>query len=415
MRTRRSSREPTGPPRITVWVARFAACALLLAACGDGDTASPPDDPPAGTEAGDAGTDAPGGSGVDDDVQQAFDEVVSQRMPGVDIELVQAAKDDGRVVYYTSTNLANNEIAQSFGQDFPFITVEHIQLAGGSLNERFAAEQSSGTHAADVFNTSSEPGVLEFVELGYCEEYTPTVDASYPDEAKVQGLHYRWGGTEQGIAYVQGSLDDEELAALSTWEGLLDERFNDEIFGWIDVAAGGTTVFVNTFFYQEYGADFWRDHQQLVAGTNIYGGTNPTTAALLQGEIDITGPVGISAPYDIWAEGAPIAWIVPTPTLAVPTGGCMAQNPPNPSAAALLWEYILSDHGQTLMAPYGMASYKSDIGTVELPEDLTAEPWYQPSDLSQIVEIPEAELAELREEVIDEWRAVFGDDIRGDQ
>lgn len=389
-----------------MWLALLAALALVAAACGGGDRGAIPADEIEPSPDTDADTDQ--AADVDADVQEAYDTVVSEHMPAVDIELVQAAKEEGRVVFYSSTNVASNAVGAAFGEDFPFITVEHVQLAGGSLNERFSAEQAAGTHAADVFNTSSEPAVLGFIEQGFCEEYTPTTAEDYPEEAKVPGYHYRWGGTAQGIAYVQDSLEDADIDALSTWEGLTDERFSEKVFGWIEVAAGGTTIFNNTFFYKEYGPELWRDHVAAVAGTNIYGGTNPTTAALLQGEIDITGPVGISAPYDMWAEGAPVAWITPTPTLAVPTGGCIAQSPPHPNAARLLWEYILSDRGQEIMAPYGVASYKQGL-EVTLPEDLTSEPWYRPMDLDAIVEIDEEEIEALREEVIREWRAVFGE------
>jgi iron(III) transport system substrate-binding protein len=361
--------------------------ALLLAACGGGSGAD-------------------GGTG-EDSVQAVYDDYVADAMPGVDIELVQAAAEEGRVVFYTSTNLASNAVAQAFREQFPFIEVEQLQLAGGTLTERFAAEQAAGTHAADVLNTSSEPDVRAFAEQGYCEEYTPSSDDRYADEDKMPGLVYRWNGTVQGIAYLADSLTEEQIESLSTWETLTNDVWDGTVFGWIDAAAGGTTVFVNTYFYNEYGTELWQEHKDITERVNVYGGTNPTTQALLQGEIDITGPVGISAPYEMFSDGAPVRWASPTPTLAVPAGGCIAANPPHPNAARLLWEYVLSEDGQRAIAPYGSVSFLEDFDP-PTPENLAGQDWYEAPDADSIVKIPEEELAASRETVINEWRSIFG-------
>lgn len=371
---------------VLTYTAAVAVMSLLAACGGDGDA----------------------DAGASDEVQAVYDDYVADAMPGVDIELVRAAAEEGSVVFYTSTNLASNAVGAAFGERFPFIDVEQLQLAGGTLTERFAAEQAAGTHAADVLNTSSEPDVIAFADQGYCEEYTPSSDDRYSDEDKVPGLVYRWNGTVQGIAYLADSLSDEEIESLATWETLTDDIWEGKVFGWIDAAAGGTTVFVNTYFYNEYGTDLWQQHQDIVEQVNVYGGTNPTTQALLQGEIDITGPVGISAPYEMFSDGAPVQWASPTPTLAVPAAGCIAAEPPNPNAARLLWEYVLSDEGQAAIAPYGSVSFLQDFEPPELAE-LADQDWYQAPDAESVVQIPEEELAATRETVINEWRSIFGE------
>jgi iron(III) transport system substrate-binding protein len=365
------------------------ALLALLTACGGGDA-----------EGADGNNDG-------DEIQQVYDDYVKDAMPGVSIDLVRGAAEEGKVVFYTSTNLASNAVGEAFHKRFPFVEVEQLQLAGGTLTERFAAEQAAGTHAADVINTSSEPDVRGFADKGYCEEYTPSSDSRFADESKMPGLEYRWNGTVQGIAYLADSLTDEQVESLATWDTLVDPVWKGKVFGWIDAAAGGTTVFVNTYLYDKYGTDLWKEHKALASKVNVYGGTNPTTQALLQGEIDITGPVGISAPYEMFKEGAPVRWASPTPTLAVPAGGCIGAKPPHPNAAKLLWEFILSDEGQAAMAPYGSVSYLKDF---EVPEiaDLDSEDWYKAPDASSIVEISDETLSTERETVINEWRAIFG-------
>ncbi len=373
---------------------RLFVCALMVlsvgvAACGGDD----------------------GGGGATDP-QGVYDEFVSQKMPGVTLEMLQAAQKEGKVTFYTSTNLASNAVAQAFEKRFPFIKVEQVQIAGGALTERFAAEQRAGTHAADVLNTSSEPTVLKFARQGMCEKYTPTSDAAYPADTKVPGLVYRWNGTVQGIAYVDGKLNEEDVKALENWSTLGDARWKDKVFGWIDVAAGGTSEFVNIYFYREYGDKLWTDHKAGTKSVKVFGGTNPTTQALIRGEVDVTGPVGISAPYEMLTSGAPIAWSAPKPTLAVPAAGCIGAKPPHPNAAKLMWDFILSDAGQDAMAPFGSLSYKQGFQPTD-PEQLRDKSWYKPADPGSVVKIPEAELARDRETVITDWRKVFGTESSG--
>jgi iron(III) transport system substrate-binding protein len=367
-----------------------SALAVTLAACGT-----------------DADSGAGGDKGGGDEVQAVYDDYVKEGMPGVEVDLVRAAAEEGKVVFYTSTNLASNAVAEAFRKRFPFIAVEQLQLAGGTLTERFAAEQAAGTHAADVLNTSSEPDVRAFAEKGYCEKYTPSTDSRFSAGDKVPGMVYRWNGTVQGIAYLADSLKPEQVASLDTWDTLTSDVWNGAVFGWIDAAAGGTTVFVNTYFYNEHGTDLWKEHKGLVEKVNVYGGTNPTTQALLQGEIDVTGPVGISAPYEMFSEGAPVRWASPKPTLAVPAAGCVAAKPPHPNAAKLLWSYVLSDEGQAAIAPYGSVSYLKDFKAPKI-KDLEGEDWYKSPDAASVVNIPEEQLSKSRETVINEWRAIFG-------
>jgi iron(III) transport system substrate-binding protein len=376
-------------------VAALTVLSLFAVACGGDERAS---------SSGDGNA-----SNVDADVQAAFDEVADQ-MTGVDVDLVQAAKDEGSVAFYGITNAAITELSRKFQEDFPFISVENIQLAGGALNERFASEQEAGLSQADVFAASGDSSVRDFADRGFCEKYTPATAAAYPETSKGVGgdSWYRWGGSAQGLAYVDGELDDDDLAALETWQGITDERFSDVNWGWVDVAAGGTTIFNNTYFFLEYEDKLWREHADVVAGVNIYGGTNPSTAALLQGEVEIAGPLGISGPTEAALQGAPIAWIVPTPTLGVPSGGCMANNPANPNAAALLWEYILSDRGQSLIIPFGQVSYKNDLPEVDPPDELASKEWYSPPNQDEIVELSSEDIATNRDEVISAWREVFG-------
>src|SRR5574341_2222526 len=69
--------------------------------------------------------------------------------------LIEAAKKEGKVVYYTSIDLPVAEkIAKSFEAKFPGITVRVERTGAERLFQRISQEYGSRIHAADAVNSS---------------------------------------------------------------------------------------------------------------------------------------------------------------------------------------------------------------------------------------------------------------------
>ena len=72
-------------------------------------------------------------------------------------ELVEAAKKEGKVIYYTSIDLPLAEkIAKSFEAKFPGIAVRVERTGAERVFQRIGQEYSSNIHAVDVVNSEGE-------------------------------------------------------------------------------------------------------------------------------------------------------------------------------------------------------------------------------------------------------------------
>src|SRR5437870_12270621 len=70
-------------------------------------------------------------------------------------ELIAAAKQEGRLVYYTA-NFAEveQEVIKAFNKRFPEIKVEMVRAPGGQLITRVKTEAAAGKLSADVVDHS---------------------------------------------------------------------------------------------------------------------------------------------------------------------------------------------------------------------------------------------------------------------
>ena len=345
---------------------------------------------------------------ISPDVQKAYDAHVKDNMPGFKIADVQAAKEAGTLTYLFPNSNSNSAAIKLFQKNFPFMKVTPIQMSGGAAAERFLAEQRAGHRGVDVVNLTDEVILVDAAKEGLCQAYVPSTDSSYRESAKQAGpgLTYRYGGLLMGIVYVPSRLTPAQIASLSQWSTLSDPIWKGKSFGWISPNTGGSVVFANVYLYQKYGERAFKDHRAVASRIAIYEGTNAMTQAVVQGEIDLTGPASTGGPQGMWERGADIAWAVPKPTMAVPMAGCIAKGAPNLAAARLFWDWLLSDEAQIVMGDFGSFTYKQGL-VLKAPKKLEAEPWYRPVDYNDVVDLSNETLKKERQAVSEAWRAAF--------
>src|ERR1700756_4677639 len=101
-------------------------------------------------------------------------------------QLIEAAKKEGKVIYYTSIDLPIAErIAKSFEAKFPGITVRVERPGAERVFQRIGQEYSSRIHAVDVVNSSDAAHFIVWKREGILEPYLPEdVAQHYPVEHK---------------------------------------------------------------------------------------------------------------------------------------------------------------------------------------------------------------------------------------
>src|ERR1700720_3425908 len=81
-------------------------------------------------------------------------------------ELIAAAKQEGRLVYYTANFAeAEQEIINAFNKRFPEIRVEMVRAPGGQLIPRIKTEAAANRLTADIIDHSDRALMKDLVDL----------------------------------------------------------------------------------------------------------------------------------------------------------------------------------------------------------------------------------------------------------
>src|SRR5947209_7394282 len=117
-----------------------------------------------------------------------FASVASSAPPAsaVTPQLIDAAKKEGKVVYYTSIDLPVAErIAKAFEAKYPGIPVRVERSGAERVFQRIGQEYASRIHAVDVVNSSDAAHFIVWKREGILETYLPEdVAKYYPDDHK---------------------------------------------------------------------------------------------------------------------------------------------------------------------------------------------------------------------------------------
>src|SRR5437588_5770897 len=88
--------------------------------------------------------------------------------------LVEAARKEGRLVFYTAMDLQVAEkFAKGFEARYPGIAVRVERAGAERVFQRIAQEKASGIHAGDVVNTSDGAHCLAWKRQDWLAPYLP--------------------------------------------------------------------------------------------------------------------------------------------------------------------------------------------------------------------------------------------------
>ena len=86
--------------------------------------------------------------------------------------LIEAAKKEGRAVWYTSVDLPLSErVARSFEAKYPGVAVRVERTGAERVFQRIGQEYSSNVHAVDVVNTADQSHCIVWKRNGWLAPY----------------------------------------------------------------------------------------------------------------------------------------------------------------------------------------------------------------------------------------------------
>jgi len=116
---------------------------------------------------------------------KTLDELVAYTGPDRQKIILEGAKAEGKVVWYTSLSGNYREIVEAFKKKYTEIQVEVYRAGSSDVAERLLNEAKAGRYLADAMETT--PGALMLLrESGILKPYTSPELAKYPEEAKTR-------------------------------------------------------------------------------------------------------------------------------------------------------------------------------------------------------------------------------------
>ncbi len=268
--------------------------------------------------------------------------------------LIEGAKAEGEMVWYANTGLENAaNYIQAFKKSYPFINAKFWRGKSRDVTEKFLTESRAGLYYADVFKTTSDllPAAIERNLIG---RYESPIRASYPPHAKGA----LW--SNMNYAFRVFGFNPRKIrreAAPKTWEELLQPRWRQEIL--FDESSLEEVV----TFLAVWGRNKTIDYLGKLGDQKllIRRGRDSTAQLLIAGEALLAVTIYAYNVEGLRAIGAPIDWVAPEliPALIYPL--TMVRYAPHPHAAALFYDFLLSDAGQQMIAKEGRVVANPDI------------------------------------------------------
>ncbi len=126
---------------------------------------------------------------------------VPQGYPADYAKIIEAAKKEGKVVVYSTTDAVSaNPLVKDFQALYPGIQVEYSDLNSTELYNRFIAEVAAGSGTGDVLWSSAMDLQVKLVADGYALTYASPEMPSLPKWAVWQDQAY--GTTYEPITFV---------------------------------------------------------------------------------------------------------------------------------------------------------------------------------------------------------------------
>jgi iron(III) transport system substrate-binding protein len=263
--------------------------------------------------------------------------------------LLEGAKAEGKVVWYTSLSGVYREIVDAFKRKYPSINIEPYRGGSLELGPRLLNESKAGRFVADALEAT--PGLLMLLrDNGILKAYTSPEIARYPDEAKTKADGARVYWTTDREAYLGFGYNTRMITPAE-----LPKNFSDllrpELKGKLAVTTESSSSRVIGSMLKHKGDEFIkRLHAQEI---KLFKASSAGFLDLIAAGEVAGSPVVFRNQASVLKErGAPVEWVPLDVVPANAGGSAIITGAPHPHAAILLTDLILGPEGQKLMEQY---------------------------------------------------------------
>ncbi|WP_375415373.1 ABC transporter substrate-binding protein [uncultured Bradyrhizobium sp.] len=266
--------------------------------------------------------------------------------------LIDAAKKEGQVIYYTSTDLPVAEkLAKAFEAKYPGITVRVERTGAERVFQRIGQEYTSNIRAVDVVNSSDAAHFILWKRDGILAPYVPEDVGKFysPEHRDIDGQFASWRIWLSIIAYNTSMVKPDE--APKSFADLLDPKWKGKIVK----AHPGYSGTIMTATYQMQRDLGWSWFEQLAKQNIMQVQSSADPPKKLEiGERAVMADGNEYNIFQMKESGRPVEPVYATegsPLIIGPNG--IFKNSPNPNAAKLFQSFCFSRDAQQLIIDVG--------------------------------------------------------------
>ena len=256
--------------------------------------------------------------------------------------LLEGAKKEGKVVYYTSGNVRDNqETIRGFEKRYPFLEVEYSDGGGSRVVQRTQTEFVAKHYVVDVVNANAfrMPALLKSGVLGkYISPHHRDIAKGLVDP---KGLLFPAYTTAVVIAYNTVQLKPRQVPM--SYSELLKPEWKGRKMA-LDTEAHSWFMGILGIMGEEKALKYAR--RLAAQGLVRRRGHTLMSQLLIVGEYPLPIEAYLHTLIGLKKKGAPVNYVITNPViLRPPSAVALAKKAPHPNAAALFIDYILSPDG----------------------------------------------------------------------
>jgi iron(III) transport system substrate-binding protein len=281
---------------------------------------------------------------------------LSAAQAGANPQIIEAAKQEGKVSYYTTMTLSQSKkVVDKFQQKYPFIQAELFRGGGDEVLNRILNEARGDLYAWDVVSTRGD-SVLTLKDSKLITSYhSPESKFVSPDLVDDEGYWTAYYVNPYVLGYNTNLVNKADVP--ETYEELLDPKWKGKKIS-IDDSAYGLLAGLERAWGKEKAVVYFKKlaAQQPVV---MRGNTNRVQLAMA-GEY----PLIIAYAPTIQREtskGHPLDWVPLEPVPVQVNPMMLAAKAPHPNAGKLFIDFLLSKEGQEMLVGFRRIPVREDV------------------------------------------------------
>ena len=274
---------------------------------------------------------------------------------GADSALIEGAKREGGVVFYTTMDIQNSSaLVDAFSKKYPFIKGDLVRLGGTAMVSRIMTEAQAGANRFDVA-VGISPSFMPMRERNLIAPYlSPEFPNLYDDLYDPKGYWATVYLNTWVLGYNSKAIARADLP--KSYDDLLKPQYKQKFI--IDIENHDLFVALSQEWGQEKAINYLKGIAKQIP-VFLRGNTNRANFVSV-GERPMTF-VYAQVIERMKQSGAPVDWI-PLEPVAVETNVAMlSAKAAHPNAARLFVDYLISKEGQEFLKTFRRIGPRKDV------------------------------------------------------